>query len=192
MSKKTIKDENGKTYTVKEKKPFYKKWWFWLIIAIIAIAAFGGSESDSSSSDSSAKSEQSSKNSEKSSSKRKKEGSKYKKINDEFAKTLSENQSYAESGNSSFDFAGYISKIEYTGDKKVTVYVYSEFNNLSDEQKKDVLDNVQGLVQLPLLDAKAITNEDCRNGVFLTVNLGNETVGHSKATDYKEYTFYNN
>ncbi|MGX5377615.1 hypothetical protein ACWCL1_05125 [Ligilactobacillus sp. LYQ135] len=58
MSKKTIKDENGKTYTVKEKKPFYKKWWFWLIIAIIAIAAFGGSESDSSSSDSSAKTEQ--------------------------------------------------------------------------------------------------------------------------------------
>lgn len=58
MSKKTIKDENGKTYTVKEKKPFYKKWWFWLIVAIIAIAAFGDSSSDNDTSDNSTKIEQ--------------------------------------------------------------------------------------------------------------------------------------
>lgn len=41
MSKK-MKDEKGKTYI--EKQPFYKKWWFWLIIIFIASAAFGGSE----------------------------------------------------------------------------------------------------------------------------------------------------
>ena len=32
-----IQNENGKTYTVKEKKPFYKKWQFWLLIVVITI-----------------------------------------------------------------------------------------------------------------------------------------------------------
>lgn len=59
MSKKTVKDENGKTYTVKEKKPFYKKWWFWLLIVIIIIgfASCSNSSSDNSSSESSTKTE---------------------------------------------------------------------------------------------------------------------------------------
>lgn len=47
MSKKTITDENGKKYTVKEKKPFYKRWWFWLIVVIIAIGIFGSAGSSS-------------------------------------------------------------------------------------------------------------------------------------------------
>ena len=37
--KKTIKGEDGKEYTMKEKKPFYKKVWFW-ILAVIVIAIF--------------------------------------------------------------------------------------------------------------------------------------------------------
>jgi hypothetical protein len=31
----------------KPKKPFYKKWWFWVIVAVIAIGAIGGNGSDS-------------------------------------------------------------------------------------------------------------------------------------------------
>ncbi len=37
MAKKTVLGEDGKRYTVKEKKPFYKKWWTWLIIIIVII-----------------------------------------------------------------------------------------------------------------------------------------------------------
>lgn len=53
MSKKTIIGDDGKKYTVKEKKPFYKKWWFIVIIAIIVIGAIGnamGGKTDSSTS----------------------------------------------------------------------------------------------------------------------------------------------
>lgn len=53
MSKKTIVGDDGKKYTVKEKKPFYKKWWFIAIIAIIVIGSIGssmGGNTDSSSS----------------------------------------------------------------------------------------------------------------------------------------------
>ncbi|MEO4707321.1 hypothetical protein ABHW52_07765 [Pediococcus pentosaceus] len=39
--KKTITGEDGKTYNVKEKKAWYKKWWVW-IIAIILIIIIGG------------------------------------------------------------------------------------------------------------------------------------------------------
>jgi len=41
MSKKTIKGEDGKEYTVKEKKPFYKRWWFIALIVIIIFIAIG-------------------------------------------------------------------------------------------------------------------------------------------------------
>ncbi|MFC6323999.1 hypothetical protein [Companilactobacillus baiquanensis] len=51
MSKKIV-GKDGKEYSVKEKKPFYKKWWFWLIVAIVLIfivpAMIGGSGNDSS------------------------------------------------------------------------------------------------------------------------------------------------
>lgn len=43
MAKK-IKDENGNVYI--QKKPFYKKWWVWLIAIIIIVAATSGGEED--------------------------------------------------------------------------------------------------------------------------------------------------
>lgn len=41
MAKKQVTGEDGKVYTVKEKKPFYKRVWFW-IVAIIALFIIGG------------------------------------------------------------------------------------------------------------------------------------------------------
>lgn len=50
MAKKHITGEDGKKYVMKEKKPFYKKWWFILIAAILVIGFIGslggGSEKD--------------------------------------------------------------------------------------------------------------------------------------------------
>lgn len=34
--------DNGAENAAQKKKPFYKKWWFWVIIAIVAIALIGG------------------------------------------------------------------------------------------------------------------------------------------------------
>ncbi|MEO1782282.1 DUF4352 domain-containing protein [Enterococcus diestrammenae] len=40
MAKKKVTGEDGKTYVMKEKKPFYKKIWFWiLVVVVIAIGA---------------------------------------------------------------------------------------------------------------------------------------------------------
>lgn len=45
MAKKTIIGEDGKEYIVKEKKPFYKRWWFITLVAFIVIGALFGDRS---------------------------------------------------------------------------------------------------------------------------------------------------
>lgn len=51
MKKKTIIGEDGKEYSVKEKKPFYKRWWFIVIAGIFLLGIIGslfcGSDTDS-------------------------------------------------------------------------------------------------------------------------------------------------
>lgn len=41
MAKKTITGEDGKEYVVKEKKPFYKKWWFIALAIFIVVGTIG-------------------------------------------------------------------------------------------------------------------------------------------------------
>lgn len=41
MAKKTIKGEDGKEYVMKEKKPFYKRWWFIALALFIVIGIIG-------------------------------------------------------------------------------------------------------------------------------------------------------
>ncbi|MCI1985281.1 MAG: DUF4352 domain-containing protein [Lactobacillus sp.] len=61
MAKKQIKGEDGKTYTVKEAKAWYKRWWIWAIVVVVlifivpALVGGGGSSDDSSSSTKTAK-----------------------------------------------------------------------------------------------------------------------------------------
>ena len=49
MAKKQQFESEGKTYTVVEKKPFYKKWWFWLLAVIVIAGIYGaGKDKDTS------------------------------------------------------------------------------------------------------------------------------------------------
>ena len=53
MGKKKIVGEDGKQYVVKEKKPFYKRVWFWIlavVVILIAIDSLGGNDDKSTSS----------------------------------------------------------------------------------------------------------------------------------------------
>ena len=63
--KKTVKGEDGKEYTMKEKKPFYKKVWFWalIVIVIIAVASQGNKKPETTVNGEQTKTEESANNS---------------------------------------------------------------------------------------------------------------------------------
>ncbi|WPP08553.1 Ltp family lipoprotein [Pediococcus inopinatus] len=91
MAKK-IKGEDGKVYV--QKKPFYKRFWFWVLVVIVifgASSALGGGSSDSSKSSSS---EKSSKTAEKSSSS-KASSSKKSNVPTEYTSALNKAKEYA-------------------------------------------------------------------------------------------------
>lgn len=111
-------------------------------------------------------------------------------VNADISSTLADNKSYAQNGNADFQFANYINDIKYTGGTDVTVNVNDDFMNLPDDQKKQVLDKVQSSVGSTLLMDNKISNDDYKQGLFLTINLGGNSVGHSKISDYHEYKFY--
>lgn len=48
MAKKSFTGDDGKVYVAKEKKPFYKRVWFWILVVIVAFIAIGsiGGSSD--------------------------------------------------------------------------------------------------------------------------------------------------
>lgn len=155
-----------------------------LVIAVLLWGACSHSSSDSDTKDESSKTEQ--KSSVASSSKKES----YTAINKEISDTISENKKYAEDGNSSFSGYGYIDKVVYTGDRKLDVYVYNEFNSLSKDEKTNILNEIQGTAQMPLLDHEEITNDQYKEGLFITIKLGKNSVGCSKATNHREYHFY--
>ena len=111
-------------------------------------------------------------------------------VNADISSTLADNKSYAQNGNADFQFANYINDIKYTGGTDVTVNVNDDFMNLPDDQKKQVLDKIQSSVGSTLLMDNKISNDDYKQGLFLTINLGGNSVGHSKISDYHEYKFY--
>ena len=111
-------------------------------------------------------------------------------VNADISSALADNKSYAQNGNADFQFANYINDIKYTGGTDVTVNVNNDFMNLPDDQKKQVLDKVQSSVGSTLLMDNKISNDDYKQGLFLTINLGGNSVGHSKISDYHEYKFY--
>lgn len=51
MAKKII-GEDGKEYTIKEKKPFYKRVWFWILVVLIVLGAVGSTINNDSTSNS--------------------------------------------------------------------------------------------------------------------------------------------
>lgn len=110
-------------------------------------------------------------------------------INDELAKSLSEDQGYAQKGNSDFVYANYINSVKYTGNAQITVYVNNDFLNLDNQTKTNYLNQVQGMAGSVLLDHNKISDDDFRQGLFITINNGQNSIGSSKISNYKEYHF---
>ena len=118
------------------------------------------------------------------------QAAKYSKINKELAQYLAENQQYEKEGNSNFANFSTIDSIKYKGDRGLYVNVNGDFLNLSSSQKTTLLNKIQGGANTTLLDHDKIDTNDYRNGSMITVQLGNNSIGHSKISNHKSYKFY--
>ena len=118
------------------------------------------------------------------------QAAKYSKINKELAQYLAENQQYEKDGNSDFANFNAIDSIKYKGGHDLYVNVNGDFLNLSSSQKTTLLNKIQGGANTTLLDHDKIDVDDYRNGSMITIQLGKNSIGHSKLSDYKTYKFY--
>lgn len=180
----------------KDWKPFKKEGIVFLVCFILAGVFADTSSGSSDSSSKSDKAEKVAKKSEKPKASKKetkkdesKAQSKTSPVNDDLKKTLAENQGFAQKGNADFAFANYVNGVKYTGSNELTVYVNSDFENLPDKTKTDYLNQVQGMAQSVLLDKNKISDDDCREGLFITINVGQNSIGTSKISDHKGYSF---
>lgn len=99
MAKKKVTGEDGKTYYVKVKKPFYKRIWFWALVVLVVFifaGSMGSNESDTSSASSS-----SDKTEEKTSSDSSKTSEKKDDIPAEYRAAQRKGQTYADTMNMS-------------------------------------------------------------------------------------------
>lgn len=84
------------------------------------------------------------------------------------------------------NYAKYIDSIKYTGSQNVTIYVNSEFQNLDEINKTNVINGAQDMAKTTLWQEKIISQDQLKQNVFATVNYGNNAIGQSSIGNYSK------
>lgn len=116
---------------------------------------------------------------------------KYKGVNKDLAKNLKEDQSFADEDSDNFGYSKYVEKVKYTGNSSINVYVNGGFKELSNSQKTDILNKVQGLAKMVLVQDNKISNSEAGEGLVLEAFNGKNSVAVSKISNHKSYHFTN-
>lgn len=109
------------------------------------------------------------------------------KANKAIADSLKEDQDFANKGNKDYNWATYINSMKYNDG--IDISVNGDFNQLTSDQKKDVISSAQSCADSALLDSKVINQDECTDGLFVTVYYGQKSIGRSKALDKKQFVF---
>jgi len=198
MSKK-IQTNNESKFV--EKKPFYKRIWFWIIV--ILILAFIGANSSTSESKqnisnnsskkvtSSSSSRKVSKPSGKNSSSEQK--SKKVAINEKLEARLKEDQDFADQGNTSFSFSKYAYKITANKNNELSIYVTGNFLQLSESQKNEIGKKLQSMANSVLYEENKIDDDEYKEKTITTFYLNkNVSVGVSQVFDHSKFHWNKN
>lgn len=114
---------------------------------------------------------------------------KYKSVNKDLATQLKQDQSYAENNPDNFGYSQYIEKIKYEGNTDINVYVNGGFKDLNDDEKTDVLNQVQGIAKMVLLNDNKISDSDAADGLVVEAFNGKNSVAVSAVFNHKAYHF---
>lgn len=111
----------------------------------------------------------------------------YKSINKDLAKNLKQDQSYADDDSDNFGYSKYISKIKYTGNGDLDIYVNGGFKDLSNDEKTDVLNKTQSLAKMVLTQDNE--DSDISKGFVVEAFDGKNSIAVSKISNRKAYHF---
>lgn len=105
-------------------------------------------------------------------------------INGKIWDSLEESKKFAET-DPDYTYHAFIDTLEVQQTGALHVVVTDEFNSLSEEDKKTVLQTANNIAKLEIFMQ---TNED--NPLFITaLNMAGEKIAQSKMTNFTEYTF---
>lgn len=126
-----------------------------------------------------------------------------KKANDDIAKTLKEQQGWANgtldkngnptqngTPNPAFDFANTISSIQWGSDNQIKVQVNPSFLALTDDAKSQAATKTQNMAMASASQFVKVTDEQFVGGIGSYFYYGSRAIGHTKITDQHQYTWY--
>lgn len=127
------------------------------------------------------------------------------KSNKKIAASLKEDQGFAngtldkdgnptDSGtpNEDFNWSLYIKSINYAKDKSFEIKVIDDFDTLSADDKKTVINSAQNSALAAISEITDVSTETYQRGLFTTISIGNTDIGHSKISNYKDFKWPNN
>lgn len=107
--------------------------------------------------------------------------------NQQLAQELVEHQSYADTDPANYGYAKYIRQIIDRGHGKITVQVTRNFCRLSDNDKTNVMNQVQALARMVLTENRRISKQQAARGLEATICCQKKVIGHSRGDDHYRY-----
>ena len=165
---KTIKGDDGKQYTVKEKKPFYKKVWFWILaVIVIAVAANMGKSGEKENTKTATTTQESSKVEEKKEEKKEeKQEEKKPSVPKEYENALKKAESYSETMHMSKK--GIYSQLTSVAEKFSKEAAQYAVDNLKADYKKNALEKAKGYQDTMNMSPGAIKSQLTSNAEKFT------------------------
>ncbi len=112
-------------------------------------------------------------------------------INKQLVLDLEDDQNSAIKGDSNYNWAPYILKIQINKDKSANVYVSGDFMDLSEDDRKIVGQGANGLIGRSIVTVGIdYTPEEGREGVYLSFYNGYQAIGHSRLIDHSKFKWY--
>lgn len=112
-------------------------------------------------------------------------------INKQLVLDLEDDQNSAINGDSNYNWAPYILKIQINKNKTANVYVDGDFMDLSESDRQIVGQGANGLIGRSIVTAGIdYTPEEGREGVYLSFYNGPQAIGHSRFTDHSNFKWY--
>lgn len=192
-----------------EKKAFYKRWWFILLVSVLVAVAIDGNDEDNVATDTEDPEveevvtedvdivEEVVEDPEEEN----QSDVELDEINADIATYMIENRGFAlgildsngeptENGEPNPDFSWilYIHELTYDGEN-LEMQVGADFMTLTNEERISIANSAQGLSKSIIGSHEDWESTDYQKGLFLTVLNGNKVLGHSKVFNVTEFTW---